>query len=233
MSARVARPVAFALLVGLASGCGDQPSRHSFPMEAHARDDSGRPVARLRLHVDGKPVGHTGADGKLETVLRGRDGDRLRVRAEPPPTHRLLGAQEVHVVLQRATALGGGRAQSQVVRIPIRLAPRQRRYAILVLTDGHANLPIRVDERPVGQTDAWGVTQLLHEGPPGGSIAVVIDTGLRPNLRPSNPTRVFGLADHDDILLFQQDFRVERPADRRSASRRRRARLRRLRSARP
>ena len=202
-----------AALSGLAGwpNCRTADRRQPFPLQVTATDDRGDPVAELQASVGAHPLGRTGPDGLLHTTVMGVDGDRKDVELSAPSAFRLLSSSRVTGVLQLAAPLGHNNAEPQPVRILARLAPRARRYAILVLTDGRANLPVKVGGAKMAVTDAWGVAQLLHEGPAGESLSVGIDTAAWPRLRPANPELRFHLPDRDDILLLRQDFLEPRP----------------------
>lgn len=219
-----------ALVAGLiyAAGCREPPSTRSFPLAIQARDDTGRPVGLVEARVGNRLLGRTGDDGRLSAGIAGHDGERRSLSIAPPPTHRLASPSEISFPLQFATALGGEHAGTQPIHIAVQLVPRHRRYAVLVLTDGRSDLPLRVGERLGDRTDAWGVAQVLHVGQPGQPLAVQIDTSAKPHLRPVSPSRTFHLPDHDDVLVFQQDFRVDPPGQHRRKSGRRRGGPRRL-----
>ena len=187
--------------------CRTADRRQPFPLHVTAKDDRGDPVAGVQASAGARPLGRTGLDGLLHTTVMGADGDRLDIEVSAPLAYRLLSSSRATGVLQIAAPVGHNNAEPQPVRILARLAPRARRYAVLVLTDGRANLPVTVGGAKKAVTDAWGVAQLLHEGPPGGSLCVGIDTTAWPRLRPANPELRFDLSDREDILLLWQDFR--------------------------
>jgi len=206
--------------VGAFVRCQARDPLYSFPLELAATDDRGDPVAGVEARSRGRSLGRSGASGRLEVNLRGQDGDRLEVQVVAPRSHRLLTPASVPCVLQLAAPLGGAAATPQAVRIVARLAPGTRRYAVLVLTDGRAHLPVLIGGTKQVATDAWGVAQFLYEAPPGGSLAVGIDTRTWPSLLPASPVRLFALPDRDDVLLMRQEFR-ERRVLRKSPAKRR------------
>lgn len=211
--------IALALLLA-GTHCRTADATQSFPLSVAAHDDRGDPVPGVEVRAGGRALGRTGADGIFRTALVGRDGERRNIEVIAPPDYRLLSSGRVTGLLQLAAPLGHGTAEPQPVHVPTRLACRTRRYAILVLTNGRADLPVTVGGVMRGATDAWGVAQLLHEGPAGASLSIGIDTRGRPSLRPANPKRRFDLLDQDDVLLLRQDFFEPKPAAKGSPKRR-------------
>ncbi|MEK6609282.1 MAG: hypothetical protein AABZ30_16625, partial [Myxococcota bacterium] len=174
--------------------------------------------AGLRVTAGGAALGATDASGFLRGAVRGFDGDRVTLALTPPPGLRVAGAAERTATLQVVAPLGGGTPLPQALRLRATLTPLERRYVVLVRTDGRSGLPVRVFDRVLGETDASGVTQLLLRAPPGDEITVSLDTRAQPRLRPANPTRVFRLADRDDAFVFRQDFAEGAPRARRSTA---------------
>jgi hypothetical protein len=201
-------------------GCSHPAFPLPFPVELRAEDDRGDPVAGVRAEVVGRALGTTDLRGVLRAAIPGRDGDRVAVHLTPPPSHRPLSTTDPDLVLQLAAPVEGGGAVPQPLRIVLHLAPRARRYAILVLADGTPGLPVRVDGAVRTSTDDWGVAEWLHEGTPGSKLSVAIDTGARSGLRPRSPRRTWLLPDRDDILVVRQEFREDRPGPPRRRSRR-------------
>ena len=189
-------------------GCQTPPLDFAFAIEASAETDEGEPLAGVDLYVGPRRLGATDAAGLARARLRGRDGARLVLRLAEPSGLRAMGPLETMATLQVLTPLGGGPPQPQPVRITARFAPLARSYVVLVRTDGRAGLGVQLFGKRQGATNEAGVAQLLFRAPPGDELHVGLDTGALPALRPANPSRVFQLADRDDVLVFDQDFRV-------------------------
>jgi len=212
-------------LVALAA-CQDPPAPPKrFPIEVRATSDMDDPIAGVAAKVADRPMGYTGRDGVLHASIEGRDGDRVRILLTPPAGHRVLSPTSIDLALHLAAPLGGGRPNPQPVHATLRLAPAERRYALLVRTDGRAGLSVSVAGARRLTTDAWGAALLLHRAKPGTKLAVALEAGPGSPLRPSRAHRTFVLPDRDDVLLFDQVFR-EAPPGRRARRPRARPRAR-------
>ena len=206
-------------LVALAA-CDDSLAPSTpFPIELRATSDMDDPIAGVAAHVAGRPLGRTGRDGLLRASIPGRDGDRIQVVLTPPPGHRALTPLSVDLDLHTAAPLGGGRAGPQPVHATLRLAPDQRRFALLVRADGQG-LSVSIDGVRRQTTDAWGTALVLHHARPPASITVALEGGPGTLFRPSRAVRTFVLPDRDDILLFDQVFREAPPGRPRGLARR-------------
>ena len=81
-------------------------------------------------------------------------------------------------------------------------------------------LPVLIDGKRMGQTDAGGTEHLLLRAIPGTLLHVALDTSRSPDLLPQHPVTSFEVGTRDQLLFVDQAFerRAEpRPRRRRAA----------------
>jgi hypothetical protein len=193
--------------VVLGGGCEPEPPRPMrgpavVRLRAATPDDAA--VAGARFWLDGRALGETGADGELRTRL----ADTAQLTMACPARYR-TETPERRLTFPPATS-------GQQLAITLRCVPERRLAALVVRTRGApGGLPILVDDRAVGQTDADGVAHVLLDTRPHGSLRVTLDTGAAPRLQPQNPVQTFRVADADGVLLLEQSFERKRRRRRR------------------
>jgi hypothetical protein len=99
---------------------------------------------------------------------------------------------------------------------------RERQIALIVHTEGIADLPVVVDGAPRATTDADGNAHVLLNVPANAPVVhVSLDTSRDPQLEPRNPARAFAPSDSDGLLVFEAS--VARARARHAAPPKRRA----------
>ncbi|MCC6876944.1 MAG: hypothetical protein IT378_21745, partial [Sandaracinaceae bacterium] len=88
-----------------------------------------------------------------------------------------------------------------VIRLGCR--PSTREVVVLVRT-WVPDIAVRVDGRELARTDADGLAHVPLRARARSQIEVVLGTEHRPELTPSNPTRVFSVGDASDLFVHDQ-----------------------------
>lgn len=197
-----------------------EPAVGAFPILVRADTGSNQPVEGVRVWAAGRDLGSTAAHGALRATLAGREGERIPLTVACPPAHR-TDTPVRHVPLRRVKR----GSEPAPLDVSVRCEPTRRQVALVVRAEGartHA-LPVEVQERRVGQTDASGVAHILIEDRPGTTLRVRVVTSEHPTLQPRDPVQTFRVADEDSVLLFAQVFVEARPKARRATHARERA----------
>lgn len=202
--------------VGTLGACA-QPIARPFPIRLRAEAAPGSPLEGVRAWAAGRDLGTTDAHGQLLATLTGIEGDRVSLAIACPAGHH-SDSPERDVPLRRVEGITGASGSLDVV---VRCEPMRRQVALVVRAEGPAaaSLPIEVQERRVGQTDATGVAHILLDEPPGTTLRVRVVTSAHPALQPRDPVQTFRVANEDSVLLFAQAFTESRPTIRRRTQR--------------
>ena len=81
---------------------------------------------------------------------------------------------------------------------------------VAVKAENGPNLPVMYLNRMITRTDASGAAHFALEVAPNTQFQVTLDTSDNTKLKPPSPTKPFTVPQHDDILLFDQKFDVEK-----------------------
>lgn len=188
----------------LALGCAaEEPIAEAFPLRFVASSD-GAPVAGTRIEVRGVEVGTTDEDGTLDVLLPAHEGESVGIRARCPDAYRSPDGLP-RLTLRPLRSLTDPDALRRI-RIELECRPRERTAMLLVRGGGLASMPVLIDGREIGRTDAHGLAHVELRYAPHTSVEVVLGTDHYADLRPRNPARTFTIPDRDDVLVFDQSF---------------------------
>lgn len=200
----------------LACGGAPEPAEQRFETTLRVVSDEGHSLAGARFSLGQQVLGTTGSAGTLTVRVRGSEGQALRLALDcpegysPPPALPPLR-------LTRTRQLDG--RGSQALSFEAACTRRTRNVALVVHATNGVALPVLVNGAEQAKTDADGNAHvLLVFDRDQRSVTVELDTTARPELRPAKPERVFELAGHDAVLLFEPSFtstpakRAARPA---------------------
>jgi hypothetical protein len=195
------------LSAALAIGCGSREAsapKPAFPVVFAAVDDDGDPLPAATFLVAERPIGTTDASGKIAHAVAGREGQVLAVSASCPPgfesaeTHPALRLTETHRVDTQTI-------EPIIYRVTCTRTTRD--IVVVVRAQRGRDLPVEIDGKPLGMTDADGIAHVLvrldRRAP---SVAVGLDTRGQRDLRPQNPSRTFELSGRDTVIVFEQSF---------------------------
>lgn len=199
----------FWLLCAVIVGCQETAAPTRFLIEARAVDEAGVGVADVAVSLGSRALGSTNHLGLMRAEIPGADGKHATLRFKVPTNSRALTDTEIPVVFQVVQGLHAETPEPQPIQGQVIVAPLTRTYVVLVHTN-KPSLPIRFFDREQGRTNAAGVAQLLFEAPPGDELAVTLDTSAMPQLQPTNPMRIFKLADTQEVFVFRQEFKQDR-----------------------
>ena len=207
------------LLFLLAISCERTPPVESFQLLIGVRDLSGSPLANTSVTLENKAAGKTDANGNLRTTLHGKEGRRVSVHAQCGAGFRTGEKSSAHVTLRLLHAVGKKSDTPLPLTVDLTCIAVTQQFVLVVKTNQKEKLPIVVDGRAIGQTDADGVAQTVLSGPIGEEIEVVLGTDAYPALSPQSPSRRLVIPDTPQILIFEQDFRSAKPKKRKHRGR--------------
>lgn len=218
--------IGLCLVMGL--GCGSPPPTFTptFAVTFITESDPGVPLAGVEVFANGESQGVSGDSGLLQSILRGEEGAAVEISYRCPETHR--DAEEVET-LRLARFEGLDPSESNGLQKRLRCAPRQRRAAFVVRTNGQVGIPVFLGGRQVTRTNQRGVAYFALRSRPEEEFQIKLGTDDNPNLRPQNPTMTFNLGDGDEVFVFDQQFEVRNTTMRAARRRPSRSRIRRIR----
>jgi len=193
-------------LVGLGdagcSGTTPQPDRSRFAIEFRVTDDDHDALASTAITVGKQRLGTTGPGGVLKSDLSGAEGQSLPILIECPNgfTGPDRPAQLRLTHTRRVNVIGYQPMHYEAV-----CRRNVRDIVLAVRAQGGAGLPLEIDGKLAGVTDADGIAHVLvHADRNLKSLTVSLDTSARQELKPKNPTRTYELAGNDTVLVFDQ-----------------------------
>jgi hypothetical protein len=204
-SRTIIRAIVLAALQLLAAGCGGKESAMvstRFASEFHIADDDGDAVAGAVIAAGKMRLGTTGPDGILRTELAGADGQTLPVTVSCPDG--LTGPEKpasLRLTHTRRVNLSG----YQPMRVEAVCQRNVRNIVLVARVQGGAALPLQVDGKPAGTTDADGIAHVLVKVDRNvKALNVSLDTSGRKELKPRNPSRTYELIGSDGLFVFDQ-----------------------------
>jgi hypothetical protein len=201
-------PFVAAVLAIAGAGCGklDAPAAEPFQVMIRVTGDVGRPLAGATILRDTKELGTTQIDGGALVALNGNEGDSVDLSIRCPQNFQ-SPLKPVTVVLVRFV-------EQKVPEYQATCTPFERRVVVAVRANNGANLPVRYLGNVLGRTDASGVAHFELPVRPGEQFDLTLDTTERGNerLKPQNPSKSFVVRPQEEVMLFQQDFDIEKKA---------------------
>jgi hypothetical protein len=195
---------AAALALALAS-CKDldPPPPPPFQLFVRTESDPGHPLAGATIARNNKPLGTTGPDGRAMLTLTGVEGETTDLVIKCPDTFT-SPPRPTSVRLTRFAD------RSKVPEYTVMCPPMLRRVVIAVKADNGPNLPVVYLNKVITRTDLSGAAHFALEVAPNTQFQVTLDTSEQSRLKPVSPTRPFTVPAHDDILVFDQKFDLEK-----------------------
>jgi hypothetical protein len=218
MIAKVQQGLALLILGIAAQACSvkePRPVGSRFVLEFLVTSDDGYALVGSGIATGKSSLGITGSDGRLRVELEGTDGQLLPISVNCPPGYtspdkveplRLARTRRVNEVTFQATHF-----ESTCIR-------KVREIVVVVRAEAGSGLPIQIDARPAGTTDADGIAHVLVRADRNvKALNLTLDTSAHRDLRPKNPSRTYELAGNDAVLVFDQAF-VKAPKPKAHAS---------------
>lgn len=197
----------FAFLAGMcalaATSCSEPPPPPPFQIFVKVESDPGRPIAGATIARGDKTLGTTDVQGRSLLTIKGAEGEITNISVQCPEGFQ-TPAKPIGVKLTRL--IDKGKVPEYTVACP----PTVRRVVVAVRAENGPSLPVLYLSKPITKTDDNGAAHFALAVQPGAQFQVALDTAGRKDLKPSNPSKVFVVSDHDDVLLFDQKFEVER-----------------------
>jgi hypothetical protein len=188
-----------------ASSCKDLDPPPPPPFQIFIRIDSdpGRPVAGATVVRNNKTLGTTGPDGRTMLTLTGAEGETTDVNVKCPDAFT-SPAKPTSIRLTRFAD------KSKVPEYAVSCPPMLRHVVVAVKAENGPNLPVVYLNKVITRTDVSGAAHFALEVAPNTQFQVKLDTGENSRLKPASPSKPFTVPAHDDILVFDQKFDVER-----------------------
>jgi hypothetical protein len=210
------------LVLGLAAlgvACGQEgPRRVEQTLVFKVLDDRGKAVSGSRIRIGTSDLGASDASGELSAKLTGPDGGTLPMNVECPEGFSAARAPElIHFRQTRRLVRDGDSAR----KISITCPRRERRVAVVVRAPGGKNLPVMVDGVERANTGSGQLAHLSLSGPPGKTVRLLMEPDAHSGLLPARAEKVLRIAEHDEIVLFEQEFRAPAPKKKRRRRHRR------------
>ncbi len=198
-------------LAGLAAvsatsgGCKDLEPPPTPPFQIFIRIDSdpGHPVPGATVSRNAKALATTGQDGRAMLTLNGAEGETTDVSIKCPDAYN----SPVKPTSIRLTRFAD---KSKVPEYTVACPPSLRRVVVAVKAENGPNLPVMYLNRMITRTDASGAAHFALEVAPNTQFQVTLDTAENTRLKPPSPTKPFTVPQHDDILVFDQKFDLEK-----------------------
>jgi hypothetical protein len=172
--------------------CEVTPVARSIRVAVH--DDEGRAMVGIPVEIDGISTIKTGSDGSARISLAASGPPRARIGVSCAPGYRELPPRHIPRAVLGSTAK---------LDLAFSCRPRQRKLALVVNAPGAQGLLLRADGAPVGRIEADGTLHATVMREPESDLRLMIETGERP-VMPRNPTRELRVADHDELVVFDQ-----------------------------
>jgi len=185
----------------------------SFVVALNVQSDPGRPLANARVLAQGKMAGVSDANGLVSLSVQGQEGSSAEFLVECPEGYR-SPVTPIVAVLRRANQVD--RRPEYAVSCP----PLFRTLVVAVRTEHGANLPVLQLGREVARTDRSGAAHVVLKSAPEETLELTLDTSSNAALRPRNPTTRFRVGQGDELLVFNQSFKLDAPKPQRTLTRR-------------
>lgn len=197
---------AFALaaaVAGLVACRTPPPPAATVYIEVH--DEAKATVKDAEVMAQGQVIAQTGADGRAEVHLTGREGTTFPVEVHCPQGFR-SPSQTLAIRRLENAASPPPTYVTQCYRL-------RHTVVIDVKTVGAAAMPVLRLGQPVGHTDDAGVAQITIEGDVDERIELQLDTSdpRFARVHPQSPAGSFVIRNQDDHVNFDVRFTVDRP----------------------
>lgn len=198
-----------AIFIGVAalgaSGCKDldPPVPPPFQIFIRVESDPGQRVAGATVSRNSKTLGTTGPDGRAMLTVSGAEGETTDVTVKCPDAF-MSPTKPTSIRLTRFAD------KTKVPEYSVTCPPNFRRVVVAVKAENGPNLPVVYLNRVITRTDVSGAAHFALEVAPGAQFQVTLDTAENTRLKPASPSKPFTAPQHDEILVFDQKFEVER-----------------------
>lgn len=189
----------------MTSACKDLEPPPAPPFQIFIRVDSdpGHPVPGATVSRNSKTLATTGPDGRGMLTVSGAEGETTDVNIKCPDAF-MSPSKPTSIRLTRFAD------KSKIPEYTVNCPPMLRRVVVAVKAENGPNLPVVYLNKVITRTDLSGAAHFALEVAPGAQFQVTLDTGENTRLKPVSPSKPFTVPQHDDILVFDQKFDVEK-----------------------
>lgn len=188
------------------AGCKEEAAP-VFELSVRVESDPGTPVAGAVLSRSGKELARSDARGLIPLRLSGALGETLALEVSCPGGFR---APEKPLTVALRSLVDSARKPEYRVTC----APELRNLVVTVRAPQAVGVPLTYLGKEIARTDQDGAAHALLKLAPGESVDLLLDTSGPEHaaLRPQNPELKLVVPERDDVVLFEQQFRVEQKA---------------------
>lgn len=208
MTLRVPRTlVASAVLLAVLGGCDKLREKPPEPYQIVVKieSDPGQAVEGADIMLGANKVAATGPEGRAELKLHGEEGEGLTFTFRCPDGHQT--PKPLNVTLRRIAD------PKKRPEYNVACPPTTRTVVVAVRAEEGPNLPVMFLGREVARTDASGAAHVVLKMRPDEAFQLMLKTSGTEDgerLRPQDPVATFRVKNHDDMVTFDQEFKVER-----------------------
>jgi len=175
-----------------------------YPIAVRVQSDPGVQLPGAKLRLRGATISETDENGLALASLQGAPGDVLQLEVTCPENYKSPEAP-LRVLLK---PLASGQRPEFQVSCP----PLYRHVVVAVRTQNATDLPVLYRGREIARTDSkTGAAHALLEASPGDSLALTLNTDAQKKLMPQNPELRVTVPEHDEIVVFDQQFTAPKP----------------------
>jgi len=197
-------PVAALAVLGGCEGLKEKPPE-PYEVVVHVESDPGEVVEGAHILLGANKVASTGADGTANLKLRGEEGETLLFNVNCPDGYQ--APKPVSVTLRRIAD------PTKRPEYEVSCPPLTRTIVVAIRADEGPNLPVMFLGREVARTDASGAAHVSLKLRPDEAFQLMLktsDSEEGERLRPKDPVATFRVKHQDDVVTFDQTFKVER-----------------------
>jgi hypothetical protein len=189
----------------LTTGCNllKPPPPPTFQATIRVEGDPGQPLAGTQVLYKNKQIGMTDATGLVTFKLKGNDGQVFDLMVKCPPGYE-SPTKPLSVTLRKLT---DPKAQPEY---SVKCPPTLRTIVVAVRAANGPNLPVVYLGRPRTKTDQSGAAHLVLQVPPNQPVQLKLDTAEYKDLRPESPSQSLQVKDADEVIVLDQEFKVEK-----------------------
>jgi hypothetical protein len=180
-----------------------------YPISINIDAGPNRPVAGATVHAGTSELGTSDAEGRVNAVLSGLEGQVLELSVECPDGHR--SPDKALAVTLRAVAETDRRPEYHA-----RCEPLLKTLVVAVRAEHGPNLPVLYLGREVARTDRDGAAHVLLRRPAEDTVELTLDTHEHPELRPRNPSARFQVGFEDEVVAFEPPLQLPKPPKKRA-----------------
>lgn len=189
------------------SGCNKLASpdtRLKFEVLIRTTTPEGQPVKGTQILLDSKPIGVTSDQGTAILPFTANEGESYDLAIQCPQGLQ-SPAKPIAVTLRKL-------ADAKRPEFEALCAPTSQLVLVAVRAENGPNLPVLYLGNEIGRTDASGAALVGVRLPPNESFELKLDTTGKDAalLRPENPSTTFPVKNQDDVLIFDQKFKLEK-----------------------